>query len=202
MKRPLSPGTKSPASEDVRMQLHNSVERYGAIPKTLHWVTVGLVIVAWVLGTWGEELPRGAARSAGLSIHASAGLGILGLLLIRVVWRAFDPPPPPERTPWGSRLEAVGKLTQIALYGLLAATPIVGILLQFARGIALPVFGIVEIASPWAPDRALAGSLNEIHEVLSNLLVILAAFHAAAAFVHHWVWRDRTLERMLPGIAR
>lgn len=33
---------------------------------------------------------------------------------------------------------------------------------------------------------------------LANALVILAAFHAAAALLHHWVFRNRTLVRMLP----
>jgi len=63
----------------------------------------------------------------------------------------------------------------------------------------LPIFGLFEIASPWAKDRAFAGSATEVHEVLANALVILAAGHAAAALVHHWTFRDRTLVRMLPG---
>ena len=85
---------------------------------------------------------------------------------------------------------------------LLAAIPILGILLQFARGDALPVFGMATVASPWVNDRAFAHSLKEVHETLSNILMTVAAFHATAAMVHHWVWRDRTLERMLPRIAR
>jgi len=93
-------------------------------------------------------------------------------------------------------------LTHVALYALLAATPVVGIALQFARGDALPLFGIVEIASPWVRDKAFARSIKELHETLSNILVILATFHAVAAMVHHFVWRDRTLERMLPLLAR
>ena len=65
----------------------------------------------------------------------------------------------------------------------------------------MPLFGIVEIASPWARDRVFAQSIRELHETLSNILVILATFHAVAAMVHHFVWRDRTLERMLPLLA-
>ena len=184
------------------MQLRNSSQNYGLIPKTLHWFTVVLVISAWLLGTLGDELPRGAARNSGLFIHISAGLGVFGLLLLRLFWRVIDRPPPAEATPFGNWLEFLGKLTHVALYGLLAATPIVGIALQFARGDALPVFGITEIASPWVSNRSFARSLKEVHETLSNVLMIVAAFHALAAMVHHWVWRDRTLERMLPRIAR
>ncbi len=184
------------------MQLRNSPQDYGAIPKLLHWLTVALVLLAWLLGTFGDDLPRGGARAAGLFVHISSGLGILALIAIRGLWRLFDPPPPPEPTPFGRPLEIIGQLTHFALYLLLAATPLVGILLQFARGDALPLFGVIEIASPWVRDRAFVGSVKEIHETLSNLLVILAAFHALAALVHHWVWHDRTLARMLPGIAR
>lgn len=184
------------------MQLRNSPLSYGSIPKTLHWLTVALVIVAWLLGTFGDDLPRGAARSAGLFIHISAGVGILILLVLRVIWRVVDRPPPPEVTPLGSWLEIVGKLTHAGLYVLLAATPVLGVLLQFARGEALPLFGMTEIASPWVRDRAFASSLKDVHETLANILMILAAFHALAAIVHHWLWRDRTLARMLPRIAQ
>jgi cytochrome b561 len=78
--------------------------------------------------------------------------------------------------------------------------PVVGIVLQFARGEALWIFGLYEIASPWTKDRVFASSVNEAHELLANALVILAELHAAAAaLIHHWVFRDRTLVRMLPG---
>ena len=184
------------------MQLWNSTRSYGVVAKLLHWLTVLLVILAWMLGTFGEELPRGAARAAGLFVHMSAGLTVLLLLVFRLGWRIVDRPPPPETTPLGSWLEFLGKLTHITLYVLLAATPLLGVLLQFARGDDLPVFGITEIASPWVRDRAFARSLKEVHETLSNILMIIAAFHALAAMVHHWVWRDRTLERMLPRVAR
>jgi cytochrome b561 len=76
-----------------------------------------------------------------------------------------------------------------------------GILVQFARGHALPVFGLWEIASPWVRDREFAKSMLEVHELMANALVVLAAMHGAAALVHHFVLGDRTLRRMLPGTA-
>jgi cytochrome b561 len=181
------------------MQLRNSAQDYGAIAKLLHWLTVALVAMAWLLGTFGDELPRGAARAAGLFTHISTGLALIALLAVRVGWRFFDPPPQPDATPLGSWLNGFAKLTHVVLYGLLAATPIIGVVLQFARGDALPLFGIAQIASPWVKDRAFASSLKELHEVAANLLVILAALHASAALAHHWIFCDRTLKRMLPG---
>ena len=86
------------------MQLRNSAQRYGAVPKLLHWPPVILVALAWSLGTFGDDLPRGAAQSAGLFIHISTGLRIFALLVIRLIRRAFDPTPPPEATPLGTWL--------------------------------------------------------------------------------------------------
>ena len=184
------------------MQLRNSARRYGAVPKLLHWLTVILVVLAWSLGTFGDDLPRGAAQSAGLFIHISTGLTIFAVLVIRLIWRVFDPPPPTEVTPLGSWLILAGKAAHFALFGLLAVTPILGVLVQFARGETLPLYGLLEIPSPWVRDRAFAGSIKGIHETLANALMILAALHTAAALVHHWVFRDRTLKRMLPGVSR
>jgi len=158
-----------------------------------------LVVLAWLLGTFGDELPRGAIRSTGLLVHISIGLAILAFLLIRIGWRLFDPAPPLEPTRFGIWLQVIAKLTHLVLYGLLIATPIVGIFLQFDRGDALPIFGITEIGSPWVRDRALARLLTGVHELLANALMVLAAVHAIAALSHHWIWHDRTLRRMLPG---
>lgn len=180
------------------MRWRNSAEGYGAVPQILHWITVGLVIMAWLLGQFGDSFPKGAARATSLFVHNTAGLAVIGILIVRLLWRLADPPPPIEHTILGSWLDRAGRLTHYVLYALLIAAPITGIVLQFVRGNALPLFGLAEIASPWATDRAFAHSMKEIHEVMANALVILAAFHAAAALLHHWVFRDRTLVRMLP----
>jgi cytochrome b561 len=185
------------------MQLTHPIDRYAAVPRFLHWATVILVIAAWILGTFGDDLPKGAARETGLFIHISAGLLILTALVMRLVWRVAEPPPPPEPNEFGRWLGAfadpAARLAHYALYALLIAVPIAGIVAQFARGNALPLLGIAEIASPWLRDRAFAHNVTEIHEILANALVIVAGFHAAAALVHHFVFRDNTLIRMLPG---
>lgn len=181
-------------------RLRNSAQRYGAIPKTIHWLTAMLIVLGWMLGTFGDALPR-AAQPGGLFIHISAGLAVLALLVVRIGWRVFDPPPLPETTRLGRWGGVAATLGHFGLYALLLAVPVAGIVLQLARGDAVPVFGLFDIASPWTADRAFARSVKEIHNILANMLVILAALHAAAAIFHTVVLRDRTLRRMLPGAA-
>lgn len=184
------------------MSLRNSPERYGAVSQALHWLTVVLVVAAWLLGTFDDVLPKGAARDAGLFVHISIGLAILALLAVRLPWRLVDPPPDPEPATAGIWAQRAAHLTHWALYALLVGVVIAGIVLQFARGRPLPLFGLAEIASPWAADRAFARSVKEVHEVFANALLVLAVLHAAAALFHHWILRDRTLVRMLPRSRR
>jgi cytochrome b561 len=180
------------------MPVRNSPERYGAIPKTFHWFTVVLVIAAWLLGHFIDDLPK-ALHPAGLVTHIAIGTTIFLLLIMRLSWRFIDPPPPPEKTALGLIAEIGAQSAHYALYALLVVIPILGVLVQFARGNALPIFELFEIPSPWLRDRALAGSLLEIHEWLANALIVIASLHGAAALTHHFVLGDRTLRRMLPG---
>ena len=177
-------------------------EEYGPIPKLLHWVTVVLVALVWTLGTFGDELSEGAARDAGLLAHIWIGLAILVIAAVRVPWRIANPPPKVVPTKFGRWLlewtDPMSRITHYVLYALLIAVPVLGIALQFARGHSPPLFWLFEIPSPWPADKGYARSLKEVHEVLADLLVILALFHMTAALLHHWVFGDSTLKRMLP----
>ena len=181
------------------MQLANTPHDYGTIAKAFHWAVVVLVVAGWALGTFGEELPRGTGRDLAFFIHVSAGLLVLALFLPRIVWRVVDAPPPPEPMPLGRWAERLAAGAHYALYALVLAVPLAGIAAQFARGEALLVLGLVTIASPMAASRATAHLVKEVHEVLANALLVLALLHVAAALFHHFVLRDRTLVRMLPG---
>jgi len=180
------------------MRLHNSSDRYGAVPQALHWVVALLVLLAWSLGTFGDVLPQGSARATGLFIHISAGLAIAALVAVRLAWRLGDPPPPAEHAPLGVWVDRAARAAHWGLYALLVAVPVAGIALRLVHGDAVPVFGLFEIPSPWPLDRALTRSVKGIHELLADALMVLAGLHVAAALVHHWVFRDRTLLRMLP----
>lgn len=180
------------------MQLANSKSHYGAVPQIVHWLTALFVVVGWLLGQFGDDLPKGSARAAGLFTHMTLGQCVFVLLIVRFAWRFADPPPPTEVTPLGSLVAWAAKLSHFTLYALLFAVPLLGITVQLTRGHPLPVLGLWQFDSPWPADRATARTILHWHHFLANALLILAGIHAAAALIHHYVWRDRTLARMLP----
>lgn len=179
------------------MSFRNDATGYGSVARALHWAAALFVVAGWLLGTFIDDFPKSAEPSV-LFVHMSLGLTILALLLVRLGWRLADPVPPAAETafsPWSDRLAL---LMQWLLYALLLAAPVSGIVLEFARGQPVPVFGLFDIASPWPRDRAFARSVKEVHELLTDALLILASLHALAALAHHYVLKDATLLRMLP----
>lgn len=187
------------------MRLRNTNADYGAVSQALHWLTVVFVAFAWLSGIVGDELPAGAQKP-GLFVHIFTGLAILAVMAARLGWRAIDRMPSAEAADHASAmsrwLELAAHLAHVGLYILLVAVPVIGIVLQFARGEALPLFGLTEIASPWLKDRAFAHNVKELHEITAHGLVVLAALHGGAAIAHHWIFRDRTLARMLPHLTK
>jgi cytochrome b561 len=179
------------------MTLRNDAAGYGTIAQTLHWASGLFVVLAWLLGTFLDDLPKASEKPA-LFIHMSLGLAVAALLLVRLGWRLADPPQSAAETAFGPWSDRLALLMRWILYALLLAGPVSGVVLEFARGQPVPVFGLFEIASPWMRDRAFARSVKEVHELLSDTLLILASLHAAAALVHHYVLKDTTLLRMLP----
>lgn len=179
------------------MQLINTETRYGALSQALHWATVISVVVGWLLGQFIDDFPKGVVRDSAFATHVALGEFVILMLVVRLLWRFANRPPAPLPTRFG-RAGEIATLGHYALYALLLAVPIVGIA-QFKRGHALPIFGVWQIASPWPADRAAAHSVMEVHELLANALLIFAALHASAALIHHYVFHDRTLTRMLPG---
>lgn len=181
------------------MQLVNSTTRYGAVPQALHWLTVIFVVAGWLLGQFIDDFPKGAPHATALWTHITLGQLVVVMLVVRLAWRIVNPPPAAEPTRFGRLIEIVSKSSHAALYLLLLAVPIVGTIVQLRGGHDLPILGFWHVASPWPADRARAESVLEVHEVLANALLILAAIHAGAALMHHYALGDRTVVRMLPA---
>ena len=184
------------------MGWRNDAQDYGSVAKGLHWLAAASVLAAWLIGVVGDDPFPTTWKAAVLFTHISFGLLVLALLFGRLGWRLAGPAPPAIATPFDPWMARAALGAHVLLYALLLMVPITGIVLQFARGQAVPLFGLYEIASPWVRDRAFARSVKEVHELLAHLLLVLAMLHAAAALVHHHLLKDGTLRRMLPGGGR
>ncbi|MDX8466263.1 cytochrome b [Mesorhizobium sp. VK23B] len=176
-----------------------SRDAYTSTQKFLHWALFVLVVLLYAL-TYGEDLlPRGDPTvDAVWRLHISFGLLLAALVFWRVVLRGMRGAPRlPADMPAPERSAA--RVGHLALYALLVAIPVLGILLTWFRGDALSFFGLFTVPAPFAPDRATARTIRELHLLCANGILVVAGIHALAALYHHFVRRDTILTRMLPG---
>lgn len=169
--------------------------RYDTLTRTLHWLIMLLVVATYGIGLFREVMPKGDARTAVLALHMSLGLALLALMVPRLLNRLVNNPLPP--VPMAPPVALAARMAHLALYLLLFLLPVVGLLAAWIKGRTVGFFGW-PLPSPFAVDRHLAHTLEEVHEVLGHGLMALSGLHAAAALYHHKVLKDGLLSRMLP----
>jgi cytochrome b561 len=177
-----------------------SPPRYGAVAQALHWLTAVLVLIAFILGPGGnEQRVYSAAHAVDRPIHETIGLCVFALVLARLAWRRIARPP--QLPPMHAALRLLARTFHAALYVLLLGVPLTAIFGAWLEGHPLTLVGGLEIA-PWiAESHAVGTKVASIHQLLGDVLIWLAGFHAAAAMIHHFVLRDGVLRAMLPSRA-
>lgn len=173
-------------------------QRFSALSIALHWVTLLLITAVYAVILLRENYPKGSDIREGLKTwHFMLGLTILALVVIRLIVRLNrrSPPITPEPPAWQALL---AKATHFALYAFMLAMPIAGWVILSASGKAIPFFGL-ELPALVSQNKALAGQVKEVHETLGTIGYFLIGLHALAALYHHYVVKDDTLRRMLPG---
>jgi cytochrome b561 len=168
--------------------------------RLLHWLTFGLITLVFVFAFSIDLSTSRASHTALLQLHRSFGVTVWALILIRLVWRQFAKFPNwPTDMPQSVRLAAKG--SEYALYALLLAQPILGLLQTNARGDRVDLFFLGQLPALIGQDRPLAWQLLVVHKTVGFSLLGLIALHILAALFHHFWRRDDTLAAMLPSAA-
>ncbi len=186
----------------VRIAAGSDRSHYDSFSIILHWATVVLVVLLFVLAeVWGF-LPR-PQRHLLVVAHMSFGVILTAVIVARVAWRLTPGHQvSPAVTGW---VEIAAKSVHYVLYGLLAAQALLGFAIRWSgenpKGMSF--FGLL-IPSPFGPSsKALHELFEETHDWLAWAIIIIAAGHALAALYHQYVLKDDVLRRMLPdGRAR
>lgn len=181
------------------MHIKNSEYRFSPWIIGLHWLTLILIIVVYASMELRGLAPKGSEMRAVMkSLHFLLGLSILCVVVIRI-WVHIQAGAKPVIEPAMPRWQvALADAMHYALYAFMFAMPLLGWLSLSTSGKPIALFGL-PIPSLAGADVALSRQLKDVHEALAALGYALIGLHATAALLHHYVMRDNTLIRMLPG---
>ena len=181
----------------------NTSDSWGSPARTFHWVIAVMVLAQFGLGLWMDEVPPPSEEEFYYGIHASIGISILALMVLRFAWRLMNQvPSEPAGLPDWQKLAAHS--AHWLLYAVTFATVLAGWMLAGSHDTPVDVkmFGLIDMPQLVAAGSPLHELLEEVHEFLAFTLIALVAVHTAAALWHHFGRHDDVLMRMVSGKAR
>lgn len=182
-------------------------DRYSRTAIVFHWVIAVLVLgnigLAWTFKIFSDYPWTQMVTNT----HKTFGITVLGLALMRLMWRLGHRPPPlsPAIPRWQVRAARLG---HAGLYVLILAMPLSGWIYdsawEWAREVPIDFWGLFEMPRiPWIMDmpqgpakEQLDVVAGKVHVFLSYVLYALLAAHLAGAAKHQWFDRVPTLQRM------
>jgi cytochrome b561 len=169
------------------------IKRYPLRTRILHWLVailifsmlfIGFVMVSW-LGSY----------SALVGIHMTLGVVILCIVVLRVANRfTHRVPKLPSTVGWFEHKLVLG--SELTLYALMLAQPLVGWAMVSASGRSPVIFGSLRLPRIAPFDADLYFLLRQSHSVLAYALVAVIAAHVSAVLLHTLTLRDGMLSRM------
>jgi cytochrome b561 len=174
--------------------------RYTRTAIVLHWLIFALLVAQYTVGWTMPHIGRNTPVTTLISLHFSIGVLILGVIIVRLIWRTIHGEPAPEAgvPPWQVRS---ARVIHWLLYLLLAVVPLLGWINASYRGMPITFFGLVDVP-PLVGTRAAGwGWTGDIHVLVAEYAILpLVGLHVAAALYHYFIRRDQVLQRMLPGV--
>lgn len=170
--------------------------RYARSQIILHWLTLLMVILTYAAMLLKDSVPEDMAPLV-KSLHFNFGLAVFLLMFIRLGLRhryatPATTPPLEEWQEWGA------KIFHVLLYVLFLALPVLGVLTLAYGGKEWVLLGW-QVPQFVTPDPALRRIIKSTHETLANTGYFIIGGHALAALYHHYLRKDDTLRRMMPG---
>ncbi len=172
-----------------------SPKRYDFVAQLLHWAMAGILFyLMFFSGFHDLSVEQKAAK---VELHAGLGALVLVLGVVRYAWRLARPRPEKLTSDW-SWQPRVASLVHNGFYVLFLLAPAIGFVLAGLVDYPVRLFGALDV-SGWLSDNAeLASTLNSVHGLSSDIIMVLWIVHVLAALHHHFVRRNGLIWRMLP----
>ena len=176
--------------------------RYGPVAMGFHWLLALMIIGSLSVGLYMSDLPFSPLRLKLYNWHKWAGITILLLSALRLLWRLSHPAPALP----ASMLAAMPawqrhahSMTHKLLYLLFFAVPLTGWAYSSAAGFQIVWFGVLPLPDWVSVNKELADAvLKPLHATCALSLGALVLLHVAATLKHQLIDRDGLFWCMWP----
>ncbi len=180
---------------------------YTPTAKTLHWLIALFIFVLFPLG-WVMGDFSGVQKFQAYNFHKSLGITVLALLVLRIIWRLFNPVPElPASMP--ERQKKAAHALHYLLYLTIFAVTLAGWAVISTSSRPSVLFQLTSFPQlPWLSDLAAADKkayhhlFEEVHEFLGWALLVLVVVHIAGALYHGIVLKDGVFSSMKPNFGK
>ena len=175
------------------MQVFNSYSKYGLLAKLFHWITFIVLLAQVPFGFYLVGLEFSDERIELENIHILVGITVFYLTLFRLIWKFFNPNPTESKSFFKGQI-LIGKVNHLLLYLSIFAITISGMLKKLYMGETLNFFFF---KYGFEKDNfLLADAFYEVHIYANYLLLALVTLHILAVVVHHFIFKDKILNKI------
>ncbi len=159
-------------------------DTYAKASRVLHWLIAVMVLGLVIAGLIAHyDMVAKPLKLVIVRLHISFGLTLLALMAARLGMRLWRRPPAlPAAIPAAEQMAA--RLGHGAMYALLFAMPVVGVIFTQAHGRAVSWFGVFTLPALVVEDKPLRYLFAALHFWGGWVLLGLVALHIGALFWH------------------
>ena len=175
------------------MQVFNSFGKYGLLAKLFHWITFVILILQIPFGFYLVGLEFSDRRIDLENIHILIGIIIFYITLFRLIWKFFNSSPTDGKSFFIGQV-IIAKVNHFLLYLSIFTITISGVLKKLYMGEKL---NFLFFRYGFKKDNfQLADLYYEVHIYANYLLIVLVALHILAVIVHHFIFKDKILDKI------
>jgi len=175
------------------MRIFNSQKEYGLLAKLFHWITFVILIAQIPFGFYLVGLEFSDRRIDLENIHILIGITVFYITLFRLIWKFFNSSPTEGDSFFKGQI-FIAKANHFFLYLSIFTITISGILKKLYMGEKL---NFLFFSYGFKKDNfQLADLYYEVHIYANYLLIVLVALHILAVIVHHFIFKDKILNKI------
>ena len=169
--------------------------QFTAFSRLLHWTMAAMVLTMLCVGL--AMVTSLADYHALVSLHRPLGIAILALVVVRFINRQLSPLPPFPAT-MSAVERRVARASELLMYGLMFALPLVGWGMLSAAHYPIVLYGSLHLPFILPHNVVLYSLLRKAHTALAYLFIVTFLAHFGAVLFHTLIVRDGILKRMAP----